>query len=105
MANSRGRYDRTFKLKTVEMSYTCDNIVVLARDLGLRPELIYRWRSEFSKQGMEQSFPGAGRKAMSPEEAEISQLKRELAIRDEELAILKKAIGIFSRRNGRSMNS
>lgn len=95
----RRQYDREFKLQTVEMSKTCDNIVELARDLGLRPELIYRWRSEFEA-NPKHSFPGEGNKSLSPEEAEVLRLRKALSEKEMELEILKKALGIFSRRDG-----
>ena len=95
----RKKYDREFKLKTVEMSKTCGNIVQLARDLGIRPELIYRWRSEFDRKGAE-SFPGEGIPSLSAEEAENIRLRKALADKEMELEILKKALGIFSRRDG-----
>lgn len=95
----RRKYDREFKLQTVEMSKTCDNIVQLARDLGIRPELIYRWRSELDSKG-DDSFTGEGNPSLSAEEAENIRLRKALAEKEMELEILKKALGIFSRRNG-----
>lgn len=95
----RKKYDREFKLKTVEMSKACGNIVQLARDLGIRPELIYRWRSELEA-NPQRSFPGEGNKSLSLEESEVAQLRKVLAEKEMELEILKKALGIFSRRDG-----
>ena len=104
MAEIRRKYDREFKLKAVELSYQKDNVRELAFDLGVRPELIYRWRSEFaSLRG--KSFPGNGNKKMTEEEAEVARLKKELANMTIERDILKKAVGIFSKSDGRSFNS
>jgi transposase len=104
MAKQRRIFDREFKLKTVELSYTRENIRELALELDIRPELIYRWRSEFAAfEGA--SFPGNGNKKMTEEESEIARLKKELADIQMERDILKKAIGIFSKSDGKRFNS
>ncbi|MCP4450956.1 MAG: IS3 family transposase, partial [Planctomycetes bacterium] len=70
----------------------------------VRPELIYRWRSEFAAlEGA--SFPGNGKKKMTEEDAEIASLKKELADIRMERDILKKAVGIFSKSDGKHFNS
>lgn len=102
MSKPRKKIDKNFKLRAVEMSYECESIKALAQELEIRPELIYRWRSELSTH-QEKSFPGEGKKALSPEEAQISLLQKRLREREQELEILKKAIGIFSKRDGKSM--
>lgn len=104
MAETRRKHDREFKLKAVELSYQKDNIRELAYDLGVRPELIYRWRSEFASLSGK-SFPGNGNKKMTEEEAEVARLKKELANMTIERDILKKAVGIFSKSDGRYFNS
>jgi len=104
MAKQRRVFDREFKLKAVELSYTRENIKELAHELNIRPELIYRWRSEFAVlEGA--SFPGNGNKKMTEEESEIARLKRELADVRMERDILKKAIGIFSKSDGKHFSS
>lgn len=51
-------------MKVVELSYERENIKELAHEMKLRPELIYRWRSEFATlEG--KSFPGNGKKKMT----------------------------------------
>jgi transposase len=103
MSKPRRKYDRSYKLRVIEKSYECDSIADLARQLGLKPAQIYNWRSAYSKD-KEGSFPGEGNKSQSPEEAELALLKKRLAEKDQELEILKKAIGIFSKRDGKSLN-
>ena len=104
MSKPRRKFDKSFKLRAVELSYECESIKVLADELGIRAELLYRWRTELSKH-QEKSFPGEGRVALSPEEARIALLEKQLREKDQELEILKKAIGIFSVRDRKSMNS
>ncbi|NGP88129.1 transposase [Fodinibius halophilus] len=43
---NRRTFTKQFKQDVVQQSQHCDTITELAADLGLRPELIYRWRSE-----------------------------------------------------------
>lgn len=85
----------------VELSRSRDSIQQLAHELGVRPELIYRWRSEHA-QKPQGSFTGHGKVRHTPEEAEIASLKKQLRDAELERDILKKAISIFSRGDGRS---
>ncbi len=104
MTKHRRKFDRAFKLKAVELSYSRDNIREVAHDLNVRPELIYRWRSEFA--ALENgSFPGNGKKKMTADESEVARLKKELADVRMERDILKKAVGIFSKSDGKYFNS
>jgi transposase len=104
MTKRRRKFDREFKLHAVELSYSRENIKELASELGIRPELIYRWRSEFARhEGA--SFPGNGRTKMTDEESEMARLKKELADIRLERDILKKAVGIFSRSDGKYFSS
>ena len=99
----RRKFDRELKLKAVELSYQRGNIVEIAQELKIRPELLYRWRSEFALLDGK-SFPGNGIKKMTEEESELAKLKKELAEVKMERDILKKAVGIFSKSDGKSMN-
>jgi len=104
MTRTRRKFDREFKLRIVELSYSRENIKELATEFDVRPELIYRWRSEFAAyQGV--SFPGNGNKKMTEEESEIAHLKKELVDTRMERDILKKAVGIFSKSDGKYFNS
>ena len=104
MTRTRRKFDREFNLKIVELSYSSQNIKELATEFDVRPELIYRWRSEFAAfEGV--SFPGNGNKKMTEEESEIAHLKKELADTRMERDILKKAVGIFSKSDGKYFNS
>ena len=104
MERERRTFTREFKLNAVELSFKRGNIVELANELKIRPELIYRWRSEFaSYQG--KSFPGNGKPKMTEEESEIARLKKELADIRMERDILKKAVAIFSKSDGKFTSS
>lgn len=100
MSRDRRTFTREFKLNAVELSYSRENIVELAHELKIRPALLYRWRSELaSSRGL--SFPGNGNPKMTDEEKEIARLKKELADMQMERDILKKAVGIFSKSDGK----
>jgi transposase len=74
--------------------------VELANELQIRLELLYRWRSEFaSYQG--KSFPGNEKPKMTEQETEIACLKQELKEIQMERDILKNAVSIFSRSDGK----
>jgi transposase len=101
---SRRKFTREFKLKAVELSYQRENMKELANELNMRAETLYRWRSEFATlEGG--SFPGNGKKKMTEEESELDKLRKELADVRMERDILKKAVGIFSKSDGRYSNS
>jgi transposase len=61
--------------------------------------MIYRWRREY-EQGDQTSFPGQGVVRLSEEQKELERIKQENADLRMERDILKKAIGIFTKKNG-----
>jgi len=95
MAKSRRTFTKQFKQDVVRQSEHCEKITELAADLGLRPELIYRWRAEL-RTNPNRSFPGCGNPNRTPEEEQIAQLKNEVADLRMQRDILKKAMGIFT---------
>ena len=96
MSKSRKQYDREFKIMAVELSKSRDNMGLLAKELDIRPELLYRWRRDIAEHP-QTSFPGNGKVIYTPEQAELHRLKKELEETRIERDILKKAVGIFSR--------
>ena len=92
---SRKKYDRQFKIDAVSMVVNGERIVAsVARDLGIDPNLLYRWKQELSNEQSE-AFPGKGR--LGPQEEELRRLRRELEQAKEDREILKKALAFFSR--------
>lgn len=92
-------FTKEFKLDVIRQSYHRENIRELANELAIRPQLIYKWRAKYKEQG-EQSFPGRGIEALTPEEQKLRALQKENAELRTERDILKKAIGIFGKKNG-----
>lgn len=66
----------------------------VAEDIGVSQTSIKRWIKEYSTHG-ENAFPGKGK--LKPEDDEIRTMKKKLADLEEENAILKKAICIFTK--------
>jgi transposase len=96
MKVQRMHYDRKFKENTVKLSYQRDNINDLARELGIRSELVYRWRRELKEYGAG-SFSVHGVPNLTPEMKELSDLKKQVQRIETENEILKKALGIISK--------
>jgi len=89
-------YDRKFKENAVKLSYQRDNLNDLARELGIRTELVYRWRRELKEYGTG-SFSGHGVPNLTPEMKELSDLKKQIQRIETENDILKKALSIISK--------
>jgi transposase len=98
MGETRGRrkYDREFKEDAIRLIVDGGRPVrEVARDLGIHENMLSRWKKEYL-QDKEHSFPGKGH--MKPHEEELFKLKRRIADLEEDRAILKKALAIFSKR-------
>jgi len=100
----RKTFDREFKQMVVELSKNRDDIVKLALEMDISPDLIYRWR-RLAKVHKEASFPGHGNQILTEEQKEIVRLKKELRDAQMESDILKKAVSIFSKSDGKYYNS
>lgn len=87
----RRSYSRQYKLDVIQQSYHRENMKELADELGIRVDLIYRWRRSYEKD-QEYSFPGQGVVPRSAEDTELERVRRELADVRMERDILKKAI-------------
>jgi transposase len=96
MIKARKIYSREFKENAVKLSYERSNISDLARELGLRASILYRWREESQIKGKE-SFPGNGNQSVTSEHEELLELRKQLKRKEMELEILKKAVGIISK--------
>lgn len=96
MKRIRKTYDAAFKKQAVELSKERTNKSELARELGIRATLLYKWCKEAQEFG-DGSFPGNGKQKLTPEQERIKELEKKLAAVELEHEILKKAIGIFSK--------
>ena len=99
--STRRKYDRQFKIDTIRhLENSGKKTSEVARDLGIRYDLISRWKREISEDNI-RAFPGGGH----PRDEEIAKLKKELADIKMERDILKKAVAIFSKTEKRDINS
>ena len=67
---------------------------VVARELGIPRNRIYKWASDVDQQGTS-AFSGSGRRPES--EDDLKKLRRQIARLEEENLILKKAAAYFAR--------
>ena len=87
----RKKYTVSFKQEAVELARRSPNQSQVARDLGIHPSVLQRWKREYSPEIISmRSVNGVKSKE------EIKELERENTRLREEVAILKKAVGIFS---------
>jgi len=100
----RRAFDREFKQMVIELSNNREDYNALAAELDIRADLIYRWRREANKH-LEASFPGQGNKILTDDQKAIARLKKELRDAQIERDILKKAVSIFSKNDGKYSNS
>ena len=88
-------YDRQFKIDAVNLVVNGERgVSEVARDLGMEPNVLYRWKRQLTLKGTE-SFPGKGH--LSSQEEELRRLRRELEQVKEDREILKKALAFFSK--------
>lgn len=89
-------YDQQFKLDAVRLVIDGgQSVSQVSRDLGIARSMLQRWVQEFQGKP-EGSFPGKGR--LSKEQQELEELRRKLALAEEEREILKKTLAVFSGR-------
>jgi transposase-like protein len=90
---SRKRYSQEFKREAVAQ---CEapgvTMQQVARELGVNPRLLSRWRSDLRVSG-EKAFPGQG----NPRDEEMTALKRELARVTKERDFLREAAAFFAK--------
>jgi len=93
---TRKKYPKEFKLDAVslvlEQEYTKAEA---SRSLGINPNLIARWIQEHQADDSGQAFRGNGK--ITPEQAEIRQLKEENRRLRMEKEVLKKATVFFAK--------
>lgn len=84
-----------FKAEVVRYKKAEDlNFVECGRKFDVLPKLIRQWERQYEAG---QLTVGAGRRKVSPEQAEITRLRAELSRRKMEVSILKKAAAYFAK--------
>jgi transposase len=96
LGGKRRKYDSEFKRDAVKLVLEGGRVASeVAKGLGINENVLYRWIKQY-REDPENAFPGKGK--LKPEDEELRRLRRELADVKEERDILKKVVGIFSKR-------
>ena len=97
MAKKKRVYTEEFKREALELLQSSDQSAAqIERDLGVTQGLLTKWRDRY------QVKQAKGEATLTPSDlaaaqAEIKQLRRRLAVAEQERDILKKAVSIFSK--------
>ena len=96
MVRKRRRYPKEFKLEAVQLALESEkSLAEVARDLGIAPALLHKWKQQVEQRIPDAVFPGHG-KTGGPED-EVRQLRCELERVRQERDFLKKAAAFFAR--------
>jgi transposase len=100
----RKRYSRKFQRMAVARMETCEDVGELARELGVRPRCLYKWRRklEMVEPGQEASRPSTH---ASAHRKEIHHLKQLLAEKTLEVDFFKGALQKIEARRQRNNGS
>jgi transposase len=86
-------FSAEYKAEAVQLVESSDKpLSQIARDLGINPNMLGRWRKEF-REGKKTAFPGQG----NPRDEEIARLKKELRQVKQERDFLKEAAAYFAK--------
>jgi transposase-like protein len=85
-----GKFPKAFRQMAVERLNHCENIVELAKELGISRRLLYGWREKLELLDRSGEPPANAREA--PLRKEVSQLKRVLAEKVLEVDFFKGAL-------------
>jgi transposase len=95
MGKSRRKHSREFKVEAVKQVVEHGRSVSEVADgLGINRNLLTRWKTELEAEGP-RAFRGNG--VVSAADDEMRQLRRKLAIAEQERDILKKALAYFAK--------
>ena len=98
MARVKRHFSKEFKQEAVRLSYVRENIKDLADELGIQVARIYKWRTA-ERNPITPKFS-----VKSQDSQEVKELRKKLKNAELELEILKKAVHIFSKNDGKFTN-
>ena len=94
-------YAEEFKLEAMELLERGNKSAgQIERELGITPGLLVKWRARYQILQNGEQAVRLGPSDLEGAKSEIRRLQRELTAAEEEREILKKALNIFSRKNG-----
>ncbi|AKD02117.1 transposase [Pontibacter korlensis] len=91
-------YDASFKRMAIDLTYARGSVKEVALELGIDPGRLSKWRQK-------EGTPIRSAEGLTDEQKEIKRLQKELKEAQLERDILKKAISIFSKGDGRYTDS
>ena len=95
MARVRRQFSAEYKLEAVRLVADGRSLLEVARSLGLRPDMLRKWRRQFATAGdTPEAFPGHGK--LTSQDEEIRRLRRELEVARQERDFLKRATVFFA---------
>lgn len=86
----KSKFNEDYKREAVAKAEASGNISQTARELGISNKSLHAWIKQY---GTPLDVETASEKELA---ARVRQLERQLAIREGQIAVLKKAIGIVS---------
>jgi transposase len=89
-------FDQAFKQMAVELSNVKGSVKIAAAELGIDPGRLSKWR-----QTLQDSKASIEKPGLTAEQLEIRRLQKELKEAQLERDVLKKAVGIFSKSDGK----
>ena len=99
MGRVRRQFTAEFKLEAVRLVDSGRAFLDVARSLGLRADMLRKWRRQFvaaaAPADPREAFPGPGQ--LTSQDEEVRRLRREVAVLREEREILKKAAAFFAK--------
>ena len=90
----KSNYSESYKREAVTKAKASGNVSQTARELGISNKSLHTWIKAY---GEPLAVSTASPKALV---ARVRQLERQLAVREGQIAVLKKAIGIVSEAEG-----
>jgi len=93
MSTTRKSYTEEFKREAIALVEKTGNRSQVARNLGVHMSLLKKWQEKL-RSNPDRPFPGKG----NARDIELAELKKENSRLKEEVEVLKKAVGIFSKR-------
>jgi len=91
--NTRRKYNQEYKEQAIKLTQDgTKSVHQVALELGIAPNLLYRWLKEAAADPGIKAFPGSGH----PRDEEMERLRKALQQAEMERDILKKAVRFFA---------
>lgn len=103
-ARGKASYTEEYKQQSLELwRRSGRSAAKMAAELGIRPELLYKWSTAARQAGEAQGQAARGARSLEQLEAENRRLREENAKLLEQREVLKKSLGILSEPPPRGM--